>query len=53
VAAERIETTRHYGRIVARVQPQWIELAGAHLLQRSYSEPHWQADSGQVAAYER
>ena len=53
VAAERIETTRHYGRIVARIQPQWVESAGAHLLQRSYSEPHWQADRGQVAAYER
>ncbi|MFY9973101.1 MAG: ATP-dependent RNA helicase HrpA [Chromatiaceae bacterium] len=53
VAAERIETTRHYGRIVARVQPQWVESVGAHLLQRSYSEPHWQADRGQVAAYER
>jgi len=53
VAAERIETTRNYGRIVARVQPGWIESAGAHLLQRSYSEPHWQSDSGRVAAYER
>ncbi len=53
VAAERIETSRHYGRIVARVQPGWIERAGAHLLQRTYSEPHWQRDSGQVAAYER
>lgn len=53
VAAERVETTRHYGRIVARVQPLWIESAAAHLLQRSYSEPHWQANSGQVAAYER
>ena len=53
VAAERIETTRHYGRIVARVQPAWIESAGAHLLQRTYAEPHWQADAGQVAAYEK
>ncbi len=53
VAAERIETTRHYGRIVARVQPAWIEAAGAHLLQRTYAEPHWQADSGQVAAFEK
>ncbi len=53
VAAERIETTRHYGRIVARVQPDWIESVGAHLLQRSYSEPHWQSGSGQVAAFER
>jgi ATP-dependent helicase HrpA len=53
VAAERIETTRHYGRIVARVQPGWIEQAGAHLLQRTYAEPHWQAGSGQVAAFEK
>ncbi len=53
VAAERIETSRHYGRIVARVQPAWIEAAGAHLLQRTYAEPHWQANSGQVAAHEK
>jgi ATP-dependent helicase HrpA len=53
LAAERVETTRAYGRIVARVQPAWIEAAGRHLLQRSYFEPHWQAKSGQVAAYEK
>jgi ATP-dependent helicase HrpA len=53
VAAERIETSRHYGRIVARVQPAWIEEAGRHLIQRTYSEPHWQSESGQVAAFER
>ena len=53
VAAERVETTRQYGRIVARVQPAWIEEAGRHLLQRSYFEPHWQAASGHVAAFEK
>ncbi len=53
IAAERVETNRTYGRLVARVQPDWIERAGAHLLQRTYSEPHWQARSGQVAAFER
>lgn len=53
VVAERVETTRHYGRIAARVQPGWIEAAAAHLLQRTYSEPHWQAKAGQVAAFER
>jgi ATP-dependent helicase HrpA len=53
VAAERVETTRQYGHIVAKVQPAWIEAAAAHLVQRSYSEPHWQAASGQVAAYEK
>ncbi|MBO8084996.1 MAG: ATP-dependent RNA helicase HrpA [Marichromatium sp.] len=53
VVAERVETTRQYGRTVARVQPAWIEEAGRHLLQRSYSEPHWQSRAGQVAAFER
>ncbi len=53
VAAERVETTRQYGRIVANVQPGWIEQAGRHLVQRTYAEPHWQAKSGQVAAFEK
>jgi ATP-dependent helicase HrpA len=53
LAAERVETSRQYGRIVAKIQPGWIESAAAHLVQRSYSEPHWQAKSGQVAAYEK
>ncbi len=53
MAAERVETTRQYGRIVARIQPEWVERAAPHLIQRSYSEPHWQAGAGQVAAFER
>jgi len=52
VCAERVETTRDYGRIVARVQPGWIEAAGAHLVKRSWAEPHWQSKAGQVAAFE-
>jgi ATP-dependent helicase HrpA len=52
-AAERVETSRNYGRIVARIQPAWVEGAAAHLVQRSYSEPHWQSRAGQVAAYEK
>ncbi|MCG6940424.1 MAG: ATP-dependent RNA helicase HrpA [Thiohalocapsa sp.] len=52
VCAERVETTRDYGRIVAKVQPGWIEQAGAHLLKRSYAEPHWQSERGYVGAYE-
>ena len=51
VAGERLETTRQYGRLIAKVQPGWIEEAGSHLVKRSYSEPHWQSKSGQVAAY--
>ena len=53
MAAERVQTTKDYGRVVARIQPAWIEREGAHLLSRSYSEPYWQPNSGQVAAYEK
>jgi ATP-dependent helicase HrpA len=53
MAAERVQTTKDYGRIVARIQPEWIERAGAHLLARSYSEPHWQSRRGQVGAFEK
>ncbi|WPL18825.1 ATP-dependent RNA helicase HrpB [Thiorhodovibrio winogradskyi] len=53
LVAERVETTKHYGRTVAKIQPAWIETAGAHLTQRSYFEPHWQARAGQVAAFEK
>jgi len=53
MVAERVETTRQYGRIAAKIQPAWVEEAGRHLIQRSYSEPHWQAKSGQVAAFEK
>ena len=53
MVAERVETTRQYGRIAAAIQPAWVEGAAQHLLQRSYSEPHWQSKSGQVAAFEK
>jgi HrpA-like RNA helicase len=52
VAGSIVETTRLYARMVAAVDPGWIEAAGAHLLKRSYSEPHWEASRGYVSAYE-
>ena len=52
VAGSLLETTRLYARMVAAVNPAWIERAGAHLLRRSYSEPHWVASRGFVAAAE-
>ncbi|MCG5434022.1 ATP-dependent RNA helicase HrpA [Mycobacterium sp. MYCO198283] len=53
VVAELVETSRLYGRTGARVTPEAIEQAGAGLLQRSYSEPHWDARRGAAMAYER
>ena len=52
VAASLVETTRLYARMVAAIEPQWIEAAGAHLLKRTYSEPHWVENRGFVAALE-
>ncbi|PIU16686.1 MAG: ATP-dependent helicase, partial [Gallionellales bacterium CG08_land_8_20_14_0_20_59_87] len=53
VAAEIVETTRLYARCVARIEPEWLEEVGAHLIKRSYYDPHWEKKAGQVAAWER
>ncbi len=52
VAASLMETTRLFARMVAAVEPQWIEAAGEHLLKREYAEPHWVEQRGFVAAFE-
>ncbi|MGD9842556.1 MAG: DUF3418 domain-containing protein, partial [Steroidobacteraceae bacterium] len=51
VAASLVETTRMYARMVAAIEPEWIEAAGEHLVKSTYSEPHWQAQRGFVAAF--
>jgi len=53
MCAELVETSRLFGRMVAQVAPEWIEELASHLVKRTYSEPHWQKKSAQVAAYER
>ncbi len=53
VAAELVDTSRLYARCVARIEPVWLERAGAHLLQRSWSDPRWEKKAGQVVANER
>jgi ATP-dependent helicase HrpA len=53
MAAEITETTRLFGRCVARIEPEWIEKVGAHLIKRQYFDPHWEKKAMQVAAWER
>jgi len=53
MAAELVETTRLWARVVGRIQPEWAEELGAHLVKRSYSEPQWHADRGAATARER
>ncbi len=52
VAASLVETQRLYARMVAQVQPSWIESAGAHLVRRTYGEAQWVPERGMVVARE-
>ena len=53
MAAELVRTTKLYARTVAGILPEWVEELGAHLVKRTYSEPHWSRQAGRVLAYER
>jgi ATP-dependent helicase HrpA len=53
MAGELIETHRLYARCVARIDPEWLEETGAHLIKRHYYDPHWEKKAAQVTAYER
>ena len=53
MAAELVETSRLWGRVAGRIEPEWVEPLAAHLVKRSYSEPHWEKKQGAVMAYEK
>jgi ATP-dependent helicase HrpA len=53
IAAELVETSRLFARCVARIEPEWLEQVGAHLIRRHVFEPHWEKSAGQVVAWER
>ncbi len=53
MVGELVETSRLWGRTAAKIQPEWVEEAGDHLVNRSYSEPHWSSKRGAVMAREK
>ncbi|PSV30361.1 ATP-dependent RNA helicase HrpA [Photobacterium sp. GB-27] len=53
MVAELVETSRLWGRIGAKIQPEWVEPLAGHLIKRSYSEPHWEKKSAAVHAFEK
>ena len=53
VAAEMIETSRLFARTAANIKVEWLEELGDSLCRRTYSEPHWSRDRGEVVAYEQ
>jgi ATP-dependent helicase HrpA len=53
MAAELVETSRLWGRVAARIEPEWVESLAEHLVKRTYSEPHWEQPMGAVMAFEK
>ncbi len=53
MCAELVETTRLFARCIARIEPEWVEEVGAHLIRRSTYEPHWSKSRGETVAWER
>lgn len=52
VAAEVVETSRRYGRTIAKISPEWIEPLAKHLVKRRYSDAHWSKKQQTVIASE-
>ncbi|MCK8908192.1 ATP-dependent RNA helicase HrpA [Haemophilus influenzae] len=53
MAAELVETSKLWGRMVAEIEPEWIEPLAEHLIKKSYSEPRWSKSRGTVIADEK
>jgi ATP-dependent helicase HrpA len=53
MAGELVETSRMWARMVARIDPAWLEPAAGHLVRRSYGEPWWDAKRGAALTTER
>lgn len=53
VVADLVETSRLFGRVGARIDPDTVERIAGDLVQRTHSEPHWEAERGAVMGFER
>ncbi|MBX2857226.1 MAG: ATP-dependent RNA helicase HrpA [Cellvibrionaceae bacterium] len=53
MAAEFIETSQLFCHCVAKIEADWVVACAEHLLKHHYYQPHYDAKSGQVKAYDR
>ncbi|MBQ9240619.1 MAG: ATP-dependent RNA helicase HrpA [Duodenibacillus sp.] len=53
MSAELVQTSRLFARTAADIEPEWVEAEGAHLIKKSWAEPHWEKSRGEVVALER
>ncbi len=53
MAGELVETGRTYARMVAPIEPAWLEQQGAHLVKRRVFDSYWDRRSGRVMGFEQ
>ena len=52
MAFELVETSQLFARTAAKLDPEWLDEVGAHLIKRSYSDPHWSEKSARSSIKE-
>jgi ATP-dependent helicase HrpA len=53
LAGQILDLQKVYAMLCAEVDPLWIEQQAAHLVKRSWREPHWSRKRGAVLAFEQ
>jgi ATP-dependent helicase HrpA len=53
VAAEMVETSRLFARVVAGIDAKWLEELGKPLCRYTWSQAHWERSRGEVVAIEQ
>ena len=53
LAGQIIDLQKVYGMLCARIEPEWIEQQAAHLVKKSWRDPHWSRKRGAVIAFEQ
>ncbi|MFK5985448.1 MAG: DUF3418 domain-containing protein, partial [Pseudomonadota bacterium] len=53
IAAEVVETQQVFARIVAAIEPSWIEEQAQHLIKHHYYDPKWEHKKGLVYAKDK
>jgi ATP-dependent helicase HrpA len=53
MAASIVQTTKVYARTVAKIEPEWIEKIGKHVILTTTFDPYWSKKQGSVMGYQR
>ncbi len=53
MAASIVQTTKVYARTVAKIEQEWIEGIGKHVIKTTSFDPYWSKKQGSVMGYQR